>query len=203
MVQISAEKFHDLILWGGGKAFTEMALNSSQVQKFFAEDNKFDVVISEQFFTEAFNILAHKYKAPLILVTTFGNCMRHNIVTRNPLQLATLVSEFLDLKDPTSFLSRFRNLYFTVYEYLWWKYWFLEENEKLVKKYIPNLPEPVPSLYEVQRDAAMFFVNGHFSFDTPVAYLPNIVEIGGIHLTKSNGTIPSVSLFKVLRVLAD
>ncbi|XP_037294317.1 UDP-glycosyltransferase UGT5 isoform X2 [Manduca sexta] len=190
MVDISAEKFHETILWGGGLGMTETALNTSDVQKFLAEDNHFDLVISEQFFQEALYVLAHKYDSPLVLITTFGNCVRHNIITRNPLQLATVVSEFLNLKEPTSFWSRMRNLYFTVYEYVWWKYWYLEKQEQLVKKYIHNLPQPVPSLYELQGNASLILLNGHFSFDTPTAYLPNVVEVGGVHLSKSDGKLP-------------
>ncbi|CAK1580193.1 unnamed protein product [Parnassius mnemosyne] len=190
MASMSAEQFHDKILWAGGLAVTEMALNSSQVKRFLAIDQKFDLVICEQFFQEATYILAHKYKAPLALVTTFGNCMRHNIVIRNPLQLATVIPEFLDITDPTSFWGRLRNFYFTVYEFIWWKYWYMEKQEQLVQKYMKNLAEPVPSLYEMQRQASLMLINSHFSFDTPAAYLPNIVEIGGLHLTRSDGELP-------------
>lgn len=195
MVEISAEQFHDKLLWSGGVAFTEVALNSTQVQKFLAEDNKFDVVISEQFFQEATNILAHKYNAPLVLITTFGNCMRHNIVTRNPLQLYKVLSEFLDVKDPSSFWGRLRNFYFAFYEFFWWKYWYLEKQEELVRKYIPNLQEPVPSLYEMQKNASLILINSHFSFKPPVAYHPNIVEVGGLHLSKSDKKLPLVSRY--------
>ncbi|XP_053609831.1 UDP-glycosyltransferase UGT5-like [Plodia interpunctella] len=190
MVGLSAEEFHDKILWGGGLAFTEVALNSTQVQDFLKNDHKFDLVISEHFFQEALYVLAHKYNAPLALVTTYGNSMRHNIITRNPLQLSTLVSEFLDVKEPTSFWGRMRNLYFAVYEFVWFKYWYLEKQEALVKKYIPGLKEPVPTLYDLEKDAALMLYNSHFSFDNAVAYGPNIVEIGGVHLSKSDAELP-------------
>ncbi|CAB3221864.1 unnamed protein product [Arctia plantaginis] len=190
MVEISAESFHKLIFWGGGLAFTEMTLNSTEVRAFLAEDNKFDIVISEQFFQEAMYVLAYKYNAPLVLVTTFGNCMRHNIATRNPLQLATVISEFLDLREPTSFIARLRNFYFTIYEYFNWRFIYLEQQEKLVTTYLPDLPKPVPSLYELQRNASLLLINGHFSFDPPTAYLPNVVEVGGLHLSKSDGQLP-------------
>lgn len=176
----------------------EVVLDSKEVKAFLAEDNKFDLVINEQFYQESLNVLAHKYNAPLALVTTFGNCMRHNILVRNPLQLSTVISEFLPLEDPTSFYGRLRNLYFTVYEYIYWRYWYMDEQERFVKKYIKGLPEPVPSLYDLQRNASLMLMNSHFSFDTPAAYLPNVVEIGGSHLTRSNTTLPAVSDFVFL-----
>ncbi|XP_050682127.1 UDP-glycosyltransferase UGT5-like [Leptidea sinapis] len=188
MVNLPAEIFHQKILWGGGAAFTEVALNSSDVQHLLKSDSKFDLVICEQFFQEAFYVLAQKYNAPLALVTTFGNCMRHNILTRNPLQLATVVSEFLDVEDPTSFWSRLRNVYFAVYEFVWWKYWYLEKQETLVKKYIPDVKDF--SLYDIQKNFSVMLINSHFSYDVPAAYLPNIIEIGGIHLTQSYGSPP-------------
>ncbi|VVD02541.1 unnamed protein product [Leptidea sinapis] len=188
MVNLPAEIFHQKILWGGGAAFTEVALNSSDVQHLLKSDSKFDLVICEQFFQEAFYVLAQKYNAPLALVTTFGNCMRHNIITRNPLQLATVVSEFLDVEDPTSFWSRLRNVYFAVYEFVWWKYWYLEKQETLVKKYIPDVKDF--SLYDIQKNFSVMLINSHFSYDVPAAYLPNIIEIGGIHLTQSYGSPP-------------
>ncbi|CAG9786685.1 unnamed protein product [Diatraea saccharalis] len=198
MTEISAEEFHNLILWRGGLAFTEMALNSSQVRQFLVEDNKFDLVISEQFYQEAMYTLALKYQAPLVLVTTFGNCMRHNIATRNPLQLATVIPEFLQLTDPTSFWGRLRNVYFTFYEFVWWRYWYLVEQEQLAKKYIPGLPNHLPSLYDIQRNVSLLMINSHFSFDSAIAYLPNIVEIGGVHLSHSIEKLP-----KDLQTLLD
>ncbi|KAJ8722029.1 hypothetical protein PYW08_004431 [Mythimna loreyi] len=197
MVEVTAEEFHHNVLWKGGLAFTELVLNSTEIKTLLKEDTKFDLVISEQFFQEALYVLAHKYNAPLVLVTTFGNCMRHNIANRNPLQLATVVSEFLDVRDPTSFWGRMRNLYFTVYEYVYWKYWYLESQEKLVKKYLPDLPKPVPSLIDLQKNASLILMNGHFSFDASAAYLPNAVEIGGVHLSESDTKLPE-DLQKIL-----
>ncbi|CAH2096275.1 unnamed protein product [Euphydryas editha] len=191
MVEMSAEDFHTYVLWGGGLACTELTLNSTDVKEFLKKDNKFDLVISEQFFQEALYTLAYKYNAPLALVSTFGNCMRHNIMVRNPLQLATVTSEFLDVKDPSSFWGRFRNLYFTAYEYFWWTFWYLKKQEELVKKYLPDIANDVPSFHTLQSNVSLFMSNSHFSFDPPSALLPNIVEIGGVHLSKSNATLPA------------
>lgn len=191
MVEMSTEDFHKYVLWAGGLAYTELTLNSREVKEFLKNDNKFDLVINEQFFQEALYTLAYKYNAPLALVSTFGNCMRHNVVVRNPLQLATVTSEYLDARDPSSFWGRFRNLYFTAYEYFWWRFWYLKKHEDLVKKYLPEIANDVPSLYTLQNDVSLFMSNSHFSFDPATALLPNIVEIGGVHLSKSNASLPA------------
>lgn len=195
MVDITAEDFHHSILWAGGLAFTEVALNSTAVQSFFQEDNKFDLIIAEQFFEEAFYALAYKYNAPLALVTTFGNCMRHNIVTGNPLQLYSVLAEFLDVKEPETFWGRLRNFYFVSYEYVIWRFWYLKQQEALIKKYLPSIVDTVPSLYEMQKNTSLLLINGYFSYDKPTALLPNIIEVGGLHLSESSKNLPKVRYF--------
>ncbi|KAF9418805.1 hypothetical protein HW555_004472 [Spodoptera exigua] len=197
LAEYSAEDFHREILWKGGLALTEGSLQSPEVQSLLAENRTFDLVISELFFQEATYALAHKYNAPLVLISTMVNCMKHSLLTGNPLELATTSFEFLDTKNPTSFWGRLRNLYLNVYDYFWWRYWFLEKQEELVRKYIPNLPQPVPSLYDLEKNASLLFLNSHFSFQSPVAFLPNIVEIGGIHLKESDSKLPD-DLQKIL-----
>ncbi|VVD02543.1 unnamed protein product [Leptidea sinapis] len=197
MINLSNEEFHKDVLWAGGLAITELALATPDVQELLKSGTKFDLVISEQFFQEAFYALAHKYQAPLALVTTFGNCIKHNFLIRNPLQLSTITSDVSQIDNPRSFMGRLRNLCFIVYELFWWKYWYLTKQEELMRKYIPGLPEPVPSLIDIQRNTSLMLLNSHFSIDTPAAYLPNVIEIGGVHLTKTNTTLPK-DLQKIL-----
>ncbi|CAK1556337.1 unnamed protein product [Leptosia nina] len=188
--EMTAIEFINKVLWVGGLAYTENILNSTEFQQFLSKNNKFDLVICEALIQEALYALAHKYSAPLVLVTAFGNCMRHNLAVGNPLQLATTLYEFLAVEDPTSFLGRLENLYTSLYEFFWWRFWYLYKQEELVRKYIPNLAQPVPSLYEMQRNASLFLINSHFSFDSSVPYLPNIIEIGGIHTHSDDRSIP-------------
>lgn len=193
-VDNSPEEFHHQLLWKGNLAQTEISLKSPEVQKFLQKDNQYDLVISELFFQEATYMLAHKYNAPLILVTTYGNCMKHNMLVRNPLQLASVLPEFIRVEEPSSFWGRLRSLYFTCYDYVWWRYWYLNKQAELAKKYIPNLKEPMPSLIEMQRNASLVLVNSHFTFDGPMALLPNIIEVGGLHFKESTKPLPKVNI---------
>ncbi|XP_038209882.1 UDP-glycosyltransferase UGT5-like [Zerene cesonia] len=196
-IDMRATEFMDKILWDGGIAFTDYLLSTPQMQDFLGRDNKFDLIVSEVFLVEALYMLSHKYNAPLVLITAFGNFMKHNVIVGNPLQLATILYEFVPIEDPTSFLGRLNNLYISVYDYVTWRYSYLEKQEMLVKRYIPDLPQPVPSLYELQKNSSLLLINSHFSFDTPMAYLPNIIEIGGIHADWYNETLPK-ELEKIL-----
>jgi hypothetical protein len=50
----------------------EQTLNHTNVQKLIHSDEKFDVVIVEQFLNEAQKALATRFNAPLILFSTMG-----------------------------------------------------------------------------------------------------------------------------------
>lgn len=174
-------------------SYTERLLASKKIQEFLAQNNTFDIVITEQFYLEALNMLAHKYGAPLVLISTFGNIVRHNFVTGNPMQFWTLPHEITNIPEPASFLGRLKTLSISVYEYVWWRLWYLPKHETIAKEYIPDLPQPVPSLYEVQKNVSVMLFNSHFTSDYPVAYLPNIVEVGGLHVTNvKNNSLPEV-----------
>ncbi|CAK1556338.1 unnamed protein product [Leptosia nina] len=189
-IKLKTHEMINAILWQGGLPFTKHILNSSQVQEFLSKDNTFDLVISETFVQEAMYTLAYKYNAPLVLVSAFGNCMRHNIAVGNPLQLATVLHEFISVENPSSFIGRLENLYVSLYEYFWWRFWYLKEQESIARAFIKNLPPSMPSLYEMHQDASLFLINSHFSFDSPMALLPNIIEIGGLHATPEAESIP-------------
>ncbi|XP_050682084.1 UDP-glycosyltransferase UGT5-like [Leptidea sinapis] len=182
--------FIEEVLWKGGLAFTEHLLNSTTMKKFLENDYNFDLVICEDFIQEAFYMLSHKYQAPLIVVTPYGNSMKQLFMVGNPLQLSTVLYEFVAIEDPTSFAGRLKNLYVSAYEFIFWRYRYLDKQEQLVKKYIKNLPQPVPSLYDIQKNASLFLINSHFSFDVPVAYQPNIIEVGGLHVAHSDDVLP-------------
>lgn len=70
----------------------------------------------------------------------------------------------------------------------------LTEQEKLVQKYIKNLPQPAPSLYEIEKNASLFLMITHFSFDPAAASMPNLIEIAGVHLSENVSELPEVGI---------
>lgn len=58
-----------VLYWKAGLATTQYALENTNVQQFIEQDDTdFDLVISEQFFQEAFLMFAHKYRAPIVTI---------------------------------------------------------------------------------------------------------------------------------------
>jgi glucuronosyltransferase len=60
------------LYWRVGELTTAHALENIEVQKFIVRKGlKFDLIIAEQFFQEAFLMFAHKFKAPIVTIGLF------------------------------------------------------------------------------------------------------------------------------------
>lgn len=191
-MDVSFPTFQD-VLYRSGYFITDTVFNSSDVQRFLKEEHRFDLVISELFFQESLYMFAHKYQAPLVLVTTFGNSMKANYYARNPLQLATVYHEYGSSPDPMNFIGRLRNVYYSLYDLFVVKFIYLPRMEQYVRTYFKGLPQPVPSLEELAANASLVLMNSHFSIDTPTAYLPNVIEVAGLNHKKSTKPLPKVN----------
>lgn len=53
--------------------------------------------------------------------------------------------------------------------------------------------EDVPDAYTLMKQISLVFVNSHFSFNLPRPWVPNLIEIGGIHVTDPK-PLPKVKL---------
>lgn len=60
-----------------------------------------------------------------------------------------------------------------------WKY--LPAQQKLLEKIFSNLTD-IPKMEDLRKNVSMVFVNSHVSYGIPQPSMPNLIEIGGIHV---------------------
>lgn len=87
-----------------------------------------------------------------------------------------------------NFKDRTINTLYYIYFKLSWIYQSEWPAEKLLKE---NFGLDTPHMNEIVYNTSMVFVNGHFSLDGSIPLVPNMVEIGGIHVKPPN-PIPKV-----------
>jgi glucuronosyltransferase len=78
-----------------------------------------------------------------------------------------------------TFMERFQNTYVSLAEDVLYHTLHLPNQKRLYKKYFPNAKRP---FYEMYKSSAIIFLNNHVSSSSPRPYLPNMIEIGGIHV---------------------
>jgi hypothetical protein len=156
----------------------EQTLNHTNMQKLIHSDEKFDVVIVEQFMNEAQKALATRFNAPLILFSTMGANSWVNQLIGNPQPLAYIPEALLGYSSKMTFSQRLVNI-FTYAAQLGLNHFYMyPEHDKLIKKYFPN----GPSIYDVIYNASIVLLNSHPSINQPVPYVPSMIDVGGLHV---------------------
>lgn len=103
----------------------------------------------------------------------------------NPSYIPTIVTR---AAGKMNFKERMINTLYYIYFKIAWKYYSEWPADKLLKE---NFGPDTPDINDIVYNTSMVFVNGHFSLDGPRPLVPNMVEIGGIHV-KAPRPIPKV-----------
>lgn len=165
-------------------------LASKQIQDFLKSDKKFDLIIVELFATNCYLGLLHKIKAPFIFFTSsvmmpwtaenFGN-------VDNPAYIPTM---FMDFAPKMDFFQRVENSVAYVINKIIQQTIFNYPANDIVQQYISADAPPVE---ETARNASLLLVNSHFTLFGSRPLVPNIIEVGGIHI-KERKALPQVRL---------
>lgn len=182
------------LLWDGTYFSTEVAFNSTSLRDFIRNDNtKYDLIFLELFFQEAFLMFAHKYKAPIVAISTMGFTQYAGEFMGNPLHMAYMPHEFLPTERQMNLWKRLMNLFYTSYDILGRKFYLQPKHERLLEHHFENLPRPLPNLRDIEKTISLVLTNTHYSIDVIRPHVPGIVEIGGVHI-KETKKLPEVRI---------
>lgn len=181
-------------LFGLGAELSNFTLNHENVIKLMKSNEKFDLIITEAFCIDALIGFGQYYNAPVILVAPFGGTSLIDNVVGNPSPLSYIPHYLLSYTDSMSFSQRFHNGFLQIFELLMTNLYYIPSQRKI---YDENFPNPKPDFNEIYKnDVSLVFLNSHFSLSFPRPYLPNVIEIGGIHINDTQNTLPQVSVEK-------
>lgn len=176
-------------LWYYGIVSTKVAFDSPVVKSFIENDRTpFDLIISEQFRQEAFNMFAIKYNCPLLTIGTLdiADFMDR---ARGALTPLSFVPHYLSSKsDRMSFFDRLENTAVSLFEAIGRKIYYLPKQTQLARDAFASLENQLggrlPSAEELEKKVAVHLVNGHPALTFPRPRMPGLVDIAGIHIPK-------------------
>lgn len=176
---------------------SETFLRQPEVQKLLHSNQSFDLVFTSAFFgEESLLVFGHVFSAPMITLIPAGTWSSIDYVTGNSLSLA-FAPEYADCPytDKMTLMERIENAVSGTFSILLYYWYDLPNHDAILQRTASSLSPPPPSVYEMARDVALTFVNVRPLLSYPKPISPNIVMIGGIHLT--NGSLMSqVNIFK-------
>lgn len=171
-------------------------LSSRQVQDFLKANETFDLIVMEYFNTDCYLGFAHWFKAPLV---SLGSCTLMPWLNErfgNPDNPSYIPVNLVDYSDRMNFLERAENTLAYIYNNFV-SYLLMDIPANIVaKRYFGS---DVPTLREIAYNTSLMLENVHFSLTLPRPQVPNVVDVGGIHIGKLK-PVPEVNYIFFLHI---
>ncbi|XP_055638321.1 UDP-glycosyltransferase UGT5-like isoform X2 [Toxorhynchites rutilus septentrionalis] len=173
------------LYWNVGLSTTKYALENPNVQQFIEQDDSdFDLIISEQFFQEAFLMFAHKYRAPIVTIGTLGysDFMDRAMGLLTPWSFVP--HPVLSYTTEMTFAQRCYNLLLSLADAVIRKYYYMPRQDMLAKTSFATIegPESFPSVYELEKSISVMLINSHVSTSPARPSITGLVNVAGAHI---------------------
>lgn len=164
----------------------EYVFASEAVQNLLKSNERFDLVIIEDFLIPSLTALSVHFNAPFIYVSSVGANVWNNHFFGNPAPVSYVPHQLTRYTSRMSFFQRLYNLFITTYDEITKHQSFYSKQNEILHKYLPDAPH----LNEIIYNATLILLNSHTSVTDPVPHLPNMIEIAGFHVEDTK-TLPS------------
>ncbi|XP_044271533.1 UDP-glycosyltransferase UGT5-like isoform X2 [Tribolium madens] len=161
-----------------GYAVTEEFYQNKNVQKLLNSQEHFDLIILAQFVNEGLIGLAYHFKAPFVLMSSMPLFAWSKHFLAHPAPSSYVPNLLTPYSGHMNFWQRLCNSVYDTYSILYHQWIILPKHRQLVKKHIPGEPD----LYNLLNNASLLLVNSHVSANEPTIQIPNVIEMGGMHL---------------------
>ncbi|XP_046751146.1 uncharacterized protein LOC124414214 [Diprion similis] len=150
---------------------------------------KFDLILMEIFFTPGFMALAERFDAPIIGIASASLQLTVQYGIGNPILPSHPSTWEMDVKLRDSWIpwQRLENFYQTWKNIYHYRTVSLPKQKEIVEEY---LGIEVSDLHDLEKNISLIFVNqqGPISFVRP--NVPNVIEIGGFHVSDKIKPLP-------------
>ncbi|XP_053664192.1 UDP-glycosyltransferase UGT5-like [Anopheles marshallii] len=171
-----------------GQMLTNYTLLHPNVKKLIQSNEKFDLVLMESFLNDAHLGFAHHFKAPCVALSTFGASRWTNDMVGTPSPISYVPHPFLSFTDRMSFVQRIGNMLMTIMDSVLGHILDFPVQSAM---YEAAFPDPKPPLEHLRRHAvSLVLLNNHFSLSYPRPYVPNMIEVGGMHVNRKPNPLP-------------
>lgn len=162
-------------------------LRSSSVKKFLQSDEKFDLILTENFNTDCFLGFIHRFKAPYMALSSHQIMPWTNSDMANTDNPSYIPIVMLGLTKPLDFFSRIKNTLWLLVSKVIYEYYFRSVDQVVANEIFgPDLPK----LKEIALQSQALLVNIHSSIHGSRPQLPNVIEIGGLHIPSRVNPLP-------------
>uniref|UniRef100_A0A1I8NMW5 UDP-glucuronosyltransferase n=1 Tax=Stomoxys calcitrans TaxID=35570 RepID=A0A1I8NMW5_STOCA len=175
-----------LILARAGQKMVSNVFDNPEVQQMM-DNESFDLIIMDILTSEALVGLGEHFHAPMVAVSTFGSSGFMDEMVGNPSPLSYIPHMHLPFGNHMALWERMINVVMEVVDKISFHWLMLPHQEEVYKKYFPNAKM---SLNEARQNVSLVLLNDHFSLRAPRPYVPNMIEVGGMHIKRQADPLP-------------
>ncbi|KAG5893417.1 hypothetical protein JTB14_024330 [Gonioctena quinquepunctata] len=158
--------------------YTETVLKAKNVQDLLNSDEKFDLVILEQFSNEAMAIFPHKFNCPFVYFTPGPTTVINNHLFAIPAPPSYVPHILTTYASKMSFWQRLMNTFYVFTSEFFMHYIRIPGQETLLKRLFPDAPDLEKLIY----NASLMLTMSHISIHDALPLQPSIKDIGGHHV---------------------
>ncbi|XP_055905736.1 UDP-glycosyltransferase UGT4 [Eupeodes corollae] len=178
------ERFTRLVYAGASTA--DLVLANKEVKNLLLSNSTFDLFIVDIFLGDALLGFSQFYKAPTIVVSPTGPNTWINEMTGNSQNSALDPSNFLPYLEQMSLYERIINTLMSVFEKLTYNFFHMIAHQAVYEKHFEPFAmeknEILPHHRDLAHNISLVLMNSHAVVQYPRSFLPNVIEVGGIHL---------------------
>ncbi|KAI8041230.1 hypothetical protein M5D96_005484 [Drosophila gunungcola] len=178
------ERFTRMIY--AGTTNVDILLSDPQVRKLLTSGEKFDLLIVDLFLSDALLGLAFYYGIPTVAISPTGANSWLNNMFGNPQSSSLDPSNFLPFTERMNTWQRVLNSLMSTFERLTYNFFHLISQQSVYTNHFELLVKELPLYRDLTKNLSLALINSHPGLHYPRAYLPNMVEIGGLHLSDPN-----------------
>uniref|UniRef100_A0A1I8PE68 UDP-glucuronosyltransferase n=1 Tax=Stomoxys calcitrans TaxID=35570 RepID=A0A1I8PE68_STOCA len=153
-------------LFSIGFKMCENILGHELVQDIMQNDS-FDLLFLDLIFSESLFGLAEHFQAPIVGFSTLGTTQKTDAFNMH-------------------FWTRCLNVALSALKWLHYHYKYLVVHKEIYVRYFPNVTR---NLDDMRKNFALVLRNDHFVISTPRPYVPNMIEVAGLHIPDEPETL--------------
>lgn len=168
------------------------AIQHPTTQSLMYSGQKFDLVVLGWFFNDFQLGLAGHFQCPSVVISSVPAMKTFRDFVGSPSDVTNVpMMGENTIPGPVPFLRRIKFFLGYVFEYITGT---IVNYLVYVPYYEANFPaiKNYPTYDEVKKNVSLVLVNHHFSEGSVRAYVPNLVEVGGIHIKQTPDPLPMV-----------
>ncbi|KAH8357059.1 hypothetical protein KR200_009485 [Drosophila serrata] len=170
-----------IILYNMGKEACNTTLNSQALDEILKHPpGYYDVIMIEQFNTDCIMSVAHVLQAPVIGLSSCALAPWHYERLGLPLIPSYISALFQGKSQEMSLAGRLGNWINVHSLNMLYKILNVPAGNALIRQ---RFGPDVPSTEELVRNTSLMLINQHYSMSGPKPLPPNVIEVGGVHIT--------------------